>query len=62
MARFPRSEPEKVLDAIPDPQVIRSWLARAIRESSLLRSLLRVAERKSRYPAPSDMPIEGSDE
>jgi hypothetical protein len=62
MARIPRSEPEKVLDAVPDPETIRCWLAKAIRESSLLRSLLRVAERKSRFPAPSKLPMEGSEE
>jgi hypothetical protein len=34
------------LDAIPDPPAIRSRLAQLMREQNLLRSLLRVSERK----------------
>ena len=37
---------ENLLDAIPDPPTIRSRLASSLREQDLLRSLLRVSERK----------------
>jgi len=40
-------QPEPFLDAIPDPDTVRNWLAQSIRESALLRCLLRVAERKA---------------
>jgi hypothetical protein len=38
-----------LLDSIPDPTIIRTWLADSIRQAALLRSLLRVAERKAQY-------------
>ena len=40
--------PSTLLESIPDPDTVRDWLATAIREAALLRSLLRVAERKAR--------------
>jgi hypothetical protein len=40
--------PESVLDSIPDPDTVRDWLAGSIRQSALLRSLLRLAERKDK--------------
>lgn len=40
------------LDAVPDPETVRSLLADAIRRRDLLRSLLRVAVRKANYPRP----------
>jgi hypothetical protein len=46
------SEPlyaDAVLDRIPKPDVVRDLLAKSIREAALLRSLLRVAERRQRY-------------
>jgi hypothetical protein len=43
------SRPDTLLEAIPDPDTVRDWLTRSIRRSALLRSLLRVAERKARY-------------
>ena len=39
--------PKTLLESIPDPDTVRRWLADAIREAALLRSLLRVAERKA---------------
>ena len=41
--------PEILLDTIPDPNTVRGWLAESIRRAALLRSLLRVAERKANY-------------
>ncbi len=43
------AHPERLLDNIPDPDTVRDWLARSVRQTSLLRSLLRVAERKAQY-------------
>jgi hypothetical protein len=43
-----RLKADKVLAAIPGPEVVRGWLAKAIQDAQLLRSLLRVAERKAR--------------
>ena len=43
----PRPDP---VEQIPDPDTVRGWLAESIRRSTLLRSLLRVAIRKSAYP------------
>ena len=37
---------KNLLDTIPDPPTIRSRLAQLIREQNLLRSLLRVADKK----------------
>jgi hypothetical protein len=37
----------KLLDSIPDPATVRTWLADTIRDAAMLRSLLRVAERKA---------------
>ena len=44
---------DNILDAIPDPTAIRSRLAQLMREQDLLRSLLRLAERKQ-SKKPSD--------
>ena len=41
--------PETLLESIPDPDTVRGWLARSVRVTALLRSLLRVAERKASY-------------
>ena len=38
-----------LIDQIPDPDIVRSWLASSIRRCDLLRSLLRVAIRKAAY-------------
>jgi hypothetical protein len=40
-------QPDGLLDAIPDPDTVRAWLARSIRQSALLRSLLGVSQRKA---------------
>ena len=42
-------QPDRLLDDIPPPDTVRAWLAASIRRSTLLRSLLRTAERKARY-------------
>lgn len=42
-------QPQAILQGIPDPDTVRDWLAKSIREAALLRSLLRVAERKASY-------------
>lgn len=42
--------PEKLLEEIPDPETVRGWLARSIRQAALLRGLLRLAERKANHP------------
>jgi hypothetical protein len=39
--------PKTLIESIPEPDTVRHWLADAIREAALLRSLLRVAERKA---------------
>ena len=49
MSRTPNSSSSKLLDSIPDPVTLRTWLADTIRHAALLRSLLRVAERKAQY-------------
>jgi hypothetical protein len=36
----------RLLDVIPDPQAIRARLGEVLREANLLRSTLRLAERK----------------
>jgi hypothetical protein len=38
-----------LLDQIPDPEIVRGWLAESVRRSDLLRSLLRVAIRKAAH-------------
>jgi hypothetical protein len=43
------SKPEPLIEKIPDPQTVRDWLAKAIRQAAILRSLLRVAERKATH-------------
>jgi hypothetical protein len=46
------STPDRRLDLIekiPDPDIVRSWLADSVRRCDLLRSLLRVAIRKASY-------------
>jgi hypothetical protein len=52
--------PDRLLDSIPDPATVRAWLARSIRQAALLRSLLRVAERKAGYRDPAAKPSGGS--
>jgi hypothetical protein len=47
--------PETLLASIPDPNTVRRWLAEAIREAALLRSLLRVAERKATFREQSEV-------
>lgn len=49
MPNFQLPPPEALLSAIPDPETVRGCLAAAIRDAALLRSLLRVAERKANY-------------
>jgi hypothetical protein len=39
----------ELLDSIPDPAILRTWLADTIRHAALLRSLLRVSERKAQF-------------
>jgi hypothetical protein len=39
--------PDKLLESIPDPDTVRSWLAHSVQQAALLRSLLRVAVRKA---------------
>jgi len=39
-----------LIEQIPDPDIVRGWLAESIRRCDLLRSLLRVAIRKAAYP------------
>jgi hypothetical protein len=41
--------PDRLLDSIPDPATVRDLLARSIRQTALLRSLLRVAVQKAGY-------------
>ena len=41
-----------LIEEIPDPETVRLLLADAIRSKELLRSLLRVAQRKANYPPP----------
>jgi hypothetical protein len=43
------AQPQAILEDIPDPDTVRGWLTESIREAALLRSLLRVAERKASY-------------
>ena len=43
----PQLQPDTILEIIPDPDTVRTWLGRSIRQSALLRSLLRLAERKA---------------
>jgi hypothetical protein len=47
----PPTNPD-LLEQIPDPDTVRGWLAEAIRRADLLRSLLRVAQRKAAYRRP----------
>lgn len=56
----PQAPPsETLLDAIPDPDTVRRWLARTIRQAALLRGLLRLAERKAHYAHRAPVPQEG---
>lgn len=49
----PRDDHLDLIGQIPDPETVRDRLAESIRETDLLRSLLRVAIRKAAYtPAP----------
>jgi hypothetical protein len=43
------TKPEPLIDQIPDPQTVRDWLAKAIRQAAILRCLLRVAEQKANH-------------
>jgi hypothetical protein len=47
---------DNLLEAIPPPPVIRRRLAQLMREQDLLRSLLRVSERKQREAATPALP------
>ena len=47
-----------LVEQIPDPGTVRSWLADSLRRSELLRSLLRVAIRKEAFDRTAD-PMEG---
>jgi hypothetical protein len=38
-----------LVEQIPDPDTVRSWIAQSNRRSELLRSLLRVAIRKAAF-------------
>lgn len=38
-----------LIEQIPEPDIVNSWLADALRRADLLRSLLRVARRKAAY-------------
>lgn len=40
------------IEAVPDPDTVRFLLADASRRRELLKSLLRVAQRKANYPPP----------
>ena len=40
------------IEAVPDPDTVRVLLADASRRRELLKSLLRVAQRKANYPPP----------
>jgi hypothetical protein len=46
---FPSGPAPDLLELIPEPDIVRSWLAEAVRRSQLLRSLLRVAVRKAAF-------------
>lgn len=50
------SHHDDFLQQIPDPDTIRLWLAQSIQRVDLLRSLLRVAIRKSKYPESMSSP------
>jgi hypothetical protein len=43
----PSDRQPDLLEQIPDPDTVRSWLAESIRRSDLLRFLLRLAKRKA---------------
>jgi hypothetical protein len=43
-----------LVEQIPDPDTVRSWLAESNRRSELLRSLLRVAIRKAAFDRATD--------
>jgi hypothetical protein len=42
------STPNTVIDSIPPPDTIRAMIAERIREASILRGLLRIAEQRER--------------
>jgi hypothetical protein len=50
---------DPLLDAVPPPAVVRNWLARSIRQSALLRSLLRLAEHKANLEERAACPRKG---
>ena len=45
-----------LIEQIPDPDTVRSWLSDSIRRAELLRSLLRVAIRKAAFDRPAAEP------
>jgi hypothetical protein len=50
-----KTDPRRdLIEQIPEPDIVRSWLAESIRRSTLLRSLLRVAIRKAAYRPPDN--------
>lgn len=53
MAHEPAPSPD-LLEQIPDPETVRSWLSESVQRTDLLRSLLRLAKRKASYRRPSE--------
>jgi hypothetical protein len=49
MLTHPSRQSPDLLEQIPDPEIVRGWLAESIKQSELLRSLLRLAVRKAAY-------------
>ncbi len=41
----------ELIDRVPEPDIVRGWLADSVRRTDLLRSLLRLARRKASYAA-----------
>lgn len=59
MTDFHSSQQPDLLEQIPDPETVRSWLAAAIRRSELLRFLLRLAIRKAAFKRPASEQVKG---
>jgi hypothetical protein len=53
MTGNPTDQRPDLLEQIPDPDTVRGWLSDAVRRADLLRSLLRVAQRKAAYRRPA---------
>lgn len=51
MTEHSLDETSPLLETIPDPEAIRARLSQLVREQHVLRSLLRVAERKAKATA-----------